>query len=89
MNSEGRVQVSLRSESFTRGQIKYPVRGDQCHHPEVFDIKNFLEVVSELKRDNDTELNCPICSVSCTYFNYDKEIHDAIANFPEYDEKKP
>lgn len=46
-------------------------------------------MVSELKRDNDTDLNCPICSVSCAYFNYDKEIYDAIVNFPEYDEKKP
>jgi hypothetical protein len=55
----------------------------------VFDLKNFLEIVSDLKKDNDTELNCPICSVNCTYFNYDKEIYNAIQNFSEYDEKKP
>lgn len=74
---------------FGKVQVNYPVRGQQCKHADVFDLKHFLEVVKDIKRDNNSEINCPICSVACTYFIYDKTIFDAIQNFPDYEAKKP
>lgn len=55
----------------------------------MFDLKNFLEVVKDLKRDNNTDINCPVCSVACTYFKYDKTIYTAIQHFPDYEARKP
>lgn len=48
-NHNNTIQVKLQGEQISRGQIRYPVRGDNCTHTEIFDMKNFLGFIQDLK----------------------------------------
>lgn len=86
---EGRVTLSLVEETFTHGHIRYPVRGLHCDHLEVFDLRGYLTLVNELKRDTETELTCPLCSRLCPSFRYDQFLYGLIQNNPNYDQQRP
>lgn len=83
-DEEGKVVVSLVNTIYGQGLIRYPVRGVNCRHPEVFDFKKYLEMVSDLKPGNDAELTCPFCSVASPSFLFDRFIYNCIQNFPDY-----
>jgi len=69
--------------------VRFPVRGSNCKHADVFDYKFFLELLNDLKQNKETELVCPICSILCPSFKYDSLIYRCIQGFPEYEEKQP
>jgi len=43
-DEEGRVRIVLNPDSYSKKQIRYPVRGDQCDHLQVFDLLSNLEI---------------------------------------------
>ncbi len=43
--------VSLVEKGPMGGLIKYPVRGADCKHPDVFDFRRFLDKVNDLNQD--------------------------------------
>lgn len=61
--------------------MKYPVRGINCTHYDVFDYQKYLNLVSSLKKDRESELKCPICSITCPSFKYDAFLYNQIKSY--------
>jgi hypothetical protein len=55
----------------------------------VIDLKSYLEIVNDLKKDVNQDMMCHICNKVCDYFIYDKKVFELIKNYPEYQIKCP
>lgn len=83
--SGDRLEIKYDECSTLPGLIRYPVRGTNCQHPQVFDYKKYLQFINDLKQDRETELLCPICSKVCHGFKYDSFIYQRIIDYPDYE----